>query len=157
MQKKSAQKQEPKASDIRDAVVEETANQTEDAADSVRISENVIASVTRKYVLQVQGVVRFASGSLVSGLAEMIGRKSQESSIVVSLDGEAVHIGVNLVLQFGVKVPEVAAAVQDIIRSKVEELTGKHVTAVRVTVQDLQEVEEKDEAEEKEEAGTGER
>jgi len=120
----------------------------EQAIDSIRISENVIASVTRKYVLEIDGVVRFHSGSIVSGLAEMIGRKSQDRSVVVTLDGEAVHIGVNLVLQFGVKVPEVASLVQETIRTKIEELTGKHVTGVRVTVQDLQEVEE--EAEETE-------
>lgn len=120
-------------------------NSGDEATDAIRISENVIASVTRKYTLQVDGVIRFASGSLVSGLAEMIGRKSQESSILVSLDGDAVHISVNLVLRFGVKVPEVAGAVQDTIRRKVEELTGKHVTGVRVTIQDLQEIEDEDE------------
>jgi uncharacterized alkaline shock family protein YloU len=114
---------------------------------AIRISENVVASVTRKYVLQIDGVVRFASGSIVSGLAEMIGRKSQESSIVVDMEGDEVRIAVNLVLRFGVRVPEVAEAVQNIVRTKVEELTGKNVTGVRVTIQDLQEVEEKDDAE----------
>ncbi len=112
-----------------------------EAPDSIRISENVIAAITRKYTLEIDGVVRFASGSLVSGLAEMIGRKSQDSSVVVNLEGEAVHIGVNLVLRFGVRVPQVATEVQEIIRAKVEELTGKVVTGVRVTVQDLQEIE----------------
>lgn len=110
---------------------------------TIRISENVVASVTRKYVLQIDGVVRFASGSIVSGLAEMIGRKSQESSIVVDMEGDEVRIAVNLVLKFGVRVPDVAEAVQNVVRTKVEELTGKNVTGVRVTIQDLQEIEDK--------------
>ena len=134
-----AEEQKPSIHDTMAAIPEKDADE---AIDSIRISENVIASVTRRYVLQIDGVVRFHSGSLVSGLAEMIGRKSQDRSIVVTLDGEEVHIGVNLVLRFGVKVPEVASAVQNIIRSKVEELTGKHVSGVRVTIQDLQDVEE---------------
>jgi uncharacterized alkaline shock family protein YloU len=108
---------------------------------AIRISENVIAAVVRKYTLEVDGVVRFGSTSLVGGLAEMIGRRSQESSIQVEMDGEAVNISVNLVLQFGVKVPDVAALVQDVISSRVEDLTGKHVSAVNVIIQDLQEVE----------------
>ncbi|MCF7854124.1 MAG: Asp23/Gls24 family envelope stress response protein [Candidatus Pacebacteria bacterium] len=125
-----------------------TADETETGA--IRISENVIAAVVRKYTLEVDGVVRFASASIVSGLAEMIGRKSQESSIMVELEGEAVNISVTLVLQFGVKVPEVAALVQDVISSRVEELTGKHVTAVNVVVQDLEDVvPEESEAEER--------
>ena len=105
---------------------------------AVRISENVIAAVVRKYTLEVKGVVRFATGSIVGGLAEMIGRRSAESSVVVDLDGDAVNIAVTLVLEFGVPIPEVAALVQDVIRSRVEELTGKHVTKVDVIVQDLE-------------------
>lgn len=132
------------ATPIIDAVPKEK-DTGDDGIDSIRISENVIASVTRKYVLEIDGVVRFHTGSIVSGLAEMIGRKSQDRSVVVTLDGDAVHIGVNLVLRFGVKVPEVASQVQETIRHQVEELTGKHVTGVRVTVQDLQEVEDVEE------------
>jgi uncharacterized alkaline shock family protein YloU len=143
-------KKTPAAEQKKDETIHETMagmpdKDPEEAVDAIRISENVIAAVTKKYVLEIDGVVRFASGSIVSGLAEMIGRKSQESSIVVNLDGEAVNIAVNLVLRFGVKVPQVAGAVQDTIRKKVEELTGKHVTGVRVTVHDLQELEEESE------------
>ncbi len=106
---------------------------------TIRISENVIAAVVRKYTLEVSGVIRFASGSLVGGLAEMIGRKNLESSVVVDLEGDAVNIAVTLVLEFGVRIPEVCALVQDVVRTHVEELTGKHVAKVDVVVQDLEE------------------
>jgi len=111
---------------------------------TIRISENVIASVVRKYTLEVDGVARFASTSLVGGLAEMIGRRNQEGSVTVRLDGEAVNIAVTLVLKFGVKVPEVASLVQEVIRSRVEELTGKHVTSVDVIIQDLEDMPEQE-------------
>lgn len=107
---------------------------------SIRISENVIAAVVRKYTLEVDGVVRFASSTIVGGLAEMIGRRNQEGSVAVHLEGEAVNISVTLILEFGVKVPEVASLVQDVIRSRVEDLTGKHVTSVDVIVQDLEDM-----------------
>lgn len=110
----------------------------EDTGDgAIRISENVISAIVRKYTLEVEGVVRFASNSIVGGLAEMIGRKTHDSNIVVELEGETVSISVNLVLAFGVKIPEVAATVQEAIRTKVTELTGKQVAHVSVTVQDL--------------------
>ena len=120
-----------------------TGQETEDG--TIRISENVIAAVVRRYVLEVEGVARFASGSLVGGLAEMIGRRNQEGSVIVRLEGDAVNISVTLILEFGVKVPEVAGLVQDVIRSRVEELTGKHVTSVDVIVQDLEEPEPEEE------------
>ena len=118
----------------------------EDEGGSIRISENVIAAVVRKYTLEVQGVVRFATASIVGGIAEMIGRKSAEGSVVVDLDGDSVDISVTLILEFGVKIPEVAALVQDVIKSRVEELTGKHVNKVNVIVQDLEEVIHEEEA-----------
>jgi uncharacterized alkaline shock family protein YloU len=115
----------------------------ETEAGAIKISESVIAAVVRKYTLEIDGVLRFASASLVGGLAEMIGRRSAESSVVVDLDGEAVNIAVTLVLRFGVKVPEVGELVQDVIRTRVEELTGKHVGKVDVIVHDLEDEPEK--------------
>ena len=119
----------------------------ENDSGAIRISENVIAAVVRKYTLEVNGVIRFASGSIVGGLAEMIGRKNYEGSVSVELEGDAVNIAVTLVLEFGVCIPEVATLVQDIIQTRVEELTGKHVTKVDVIVQDLEELPEANEPE----------
>lgn len=107
---------------------------------TIRVSDAVIGAIVRKYTLDVPGVVRFASVSLVGGLAEMIGRKTADSNIVIDMENGSVAISVNLVLAFGSRVPEVAAAVQEVIRGKVEEFTDKKVSRVNVTVQDLDDV-----------------
>jgi len=104
---------------------------------TIRVSDAVIGAIVRKYTLEVPGVVRFASVSLVGGLAEMIGRKTADSNIVIDMENGSVAISVNLVLAFGCRVPEVAAAVQEVIRGKVEEFTDKKVSRVNVTIQDL--------------------
>ncbi len=106
---------------------------------SVEISEGVIVSIVRRYTLEVDGVVRFAPAGIVGGLVEMIGKKSQESNTVVTMEGDGVDISVTLVLRFGVRIPDVAGLVQDVIRSHVEELTGKRVGRVHVLIQDLEE------------------
>lgn len=112
---------------------EETDNGT------IQISENVIAAVVRKYTLDVEGVVRFANSGIVGGIAGMIAKRNYESSMIVDLEDDMVNISVTLILRFGVRIPEVAQMVQDVIRSRVEDLTGKHVTRVNVLVQDLEE------------------
>ena len=127
-----------------------SSNEENTVGDSIRISENVISSIVRKYTLGVPGVVRFATNSIVSGLAQMIGQKSQDSNIVVDLSSEQVNLSLNLVLAFGVNVSEVAARAQEVVRTKVEELTGKKVLRVNVTIQDLDEP-----AKSKEPAGNG--
>jgi len=112
--------------------------EVEEEGDAIRISDSVIAALVRKYTLEVPGVIRFATGSIVGGIADMIGRKSRDSSIVVDHEGDIVCISVTLVVEFGVKIPEVAPLVQDVIRTRVEEQTGQHVQRVNVTVQDLE-------------------
>ncbi len=110
---------------------------------NIKISDSVIATIVRKYALEVPGVVRFASGSLVSGLTEMLSKKVPESSPVrVELEGDAVIIVVRLVLEFGVQIRDVATMVQDVIKDRVEKLSGNHVARVDVIVQDLEELPE---------------
>ncbi|OGV71717.1 MAG: hypothetical protein A3K19_12335 [Lentisphaerae bacterium RIFOXYB12_FULL_65_16] len=107
---------------------------------SIRISENVIAAIVRKYVLEVEGVVRFAVGGAISGLAEMVGKHTTENCIAVELDADTVRISVHLVLRFGSHIPDIANSVQEVVRSRVEEATGKRVTRVDVLVQDIEEL-----------------
>lgn len=117
---------------------------------AIRISESVFAALVRKYTLEVDGVVRFASGSLMGGLAEMIGRRSSESSILVKFEGDAVNIAVTLVIRYGAKIPEVSELVQSVIRQRIEDFTGKHVAKVDVIIQDIDDEEEADEEADKE-------
>ncbi len=113
---------------------------------TIRISESVFAALVRKYTLEVDGVARFASGSLMGGLAEMLGRRGPESSIMVKFDGETVDIAVTLVIEFGAKIPEVSELVQSVVRNRVEEFTGKQVNKVDVIVQGIEEKEEEERA-----------
>ena len=113
---------------------------------STRISESVFAALVRRYTLEIEGVLRFASGSLMGGLAEMFGRRGGDSSIVVKFDGDSVDIAVTLVIKFGAKIPEVSELVQSVIRNRIEEFTGKHVNKVDVIIQDIEEeIEEENE------------
>jgi uncharacterized alkaline shock family protein YloU len=58
--------------------------------------------------------------------------------MVIDLDEDSVNISVTLVFRFGVRIPGVAQAVQEVVRLRVEELTGKHVNRVNVLVHDLE-------------------
>ena len=116
----------------------------------VKISNNVIAAIVRKYVLSVDGVVRTAPQGLVEGLANILGRKGYESSIGLELNEDGAVITLALVLRFGCNVPAVAKEIQDVLNDKIPSLTGYPVKKVNVNVIDLEEEEE--EIEEAEEA-----
>ena len=114
---------------------------------SIKIAENVFSSVIKNYTLEIEEVMKFSSDSLVGSLAEMIGKKSASRSVIVDIDeNDQVEVTVNVVLKFGAHIPSVASKVQEVISSKVEEITGKEVAQVNVNVVDLvHEVEEDEE------------
>jgi uncharacterized alkaline shock family protein YloU len=103
---------------------------------SVQIHNHVIATITRLAALKVPGVMDM-SGGIVDGLAGMIGKKSADRGIRVDFEDGAVVIEVNVVLEYGVRIPHVAWQVQSEVRQAVEQMTGKTVKAVNVLIQSV--------------------
>lgn len=114
---------------------------------AIQIAENVFASIIKNYTLEIPEVMKFASTGIVGSLAEMIGKKNTSKPILVDFDEhDQVTVTVNVVLKFGCHVPTVAEKIQQTISKKVEEITGKEVVRVNVSVVDLvQEVAEEEE------------
>jgi uncharacterized alkaline shock family protein YloU len=105
---------------------------------SVKLAENVFASIIKNYTMEIPEVVKFASSSIVDSLVEMIGKKNSNRPIAVDIDEQdQVEVTVNVILTFGCHVPTVAAKIQKTIDKKIEELTGKEVVRVNVNVVDL--------------------
>lgn len=102
---------------------------------SVRIHNNVISVIAQEAASQVPGVVEL-SGTLVDGLADMIGKRSRDRGIRVAVESEnTIAIDLTVVLEFGVNIPEVCGKLQVEVRQSVQDMTGKKVQAVNVSVQ----------------------
>lgn len=107
----------------------------------LKIHENVISSLVRRVTLAQEGVSRLSGNNFVDTIGEIVGsRRIQDRAIIVKLcDDNRIELEVKVVLKFGYIVPEVAAAVQKSVIAEVENITGMTVTAVNVTVQDVEE------------------
>jgi len=101
---------------------------------AIRIHNNVIAVIGRLAALKVPGVVEM-SGTLVDGLAGMIGKKPSDRGIRVEVQENTVVIELHVVLEYGVAIPNVAWQLQNDVRQAVEQMTGKNVRAVNIVVQ----------------------
>jgi uncharacterized alkaline shock family protein YloU len=101
---------------------------------AVQIHNNVIATIARLAVTKVQGVVEM-SGGLVDGLAGMIGKKGSDRGIRVEMQDASVVIEVFVVVEYGVQIPHVAWQIQTEVRKVVEQMTGKAVKAVQVSIE----------------------
>jgi uncharacterized alkaline shock family protein YloU len=109
---------------------------------SIRISEDVFSSIIKKFTLEVNHVIRLASTSFVGGIVEMIGKKSDDRPIKVTINDDCVEVAVSVVVEFGANLRAVAADIQKVITQKIELITGEPVAKVDVFVTDLAEVEE---------------
>lgn len=117
----------------------------------IRVHESVVSSIVRKAVLGINGVLRFAGNSLVDNIAEFVGSKSMlDRAISIEMGENSVSVEVQIILQYGVFIPEVAEDVQKVIRSQVQDMTGFPVETVNVVIMDIEEAETAENEEESE-------
>ncbi len=101
--------------------------------DVVKISDDVIVTIVASVLSEIEGVAS-VPGGIVSGI---LGRKGAGKRIKVEASDEEIAIDVAVTLNYGSRIPEVAANIQGKIREAVEKITGKYVRAVNVAIQGM--------------------
>jgi len=101
---------------------------------SVKISEEVIAQIATQALLSVKGV-QPASPGLVANLR--LGKKSSSGVKISVHDGEVPSIAVEayVTVKYGLRIPDIAWDVQEVIKKNLEQFTGYTVKSVDVYVQ----------------------
>ncbi len=103
--------------------------------DGIEISGDVIAVIAGVAVSEVQGVSGMA-GSFAGGISEVLsGKKNLAKGIKVDKDEEKVKIDVNIIVEYGSRIPDVAFEIQNRVKKSVESMTGLKVEEVNVHVQ----------------------
>lgn len=104
---------------------------------SVRIHNNVIAVIAHEAAARVPGVVEL-SGTIVDDLVDIIGKRTRDRGVRVAVESEnTIVVELTAVLEYGVYIPEVCGKLQLEVRKAVEEMTGKRVQAVNISVQSI--------------------
>lgn len=118
------------------AVDEKKTNTNIDSDGNVCISDDVIATIASIATKSVDGVFEMA-GSITGGFVELFGKKNPSKGVKVSIADSNVAIDIDIVVKFGVKIPDVAVDVQDKVKNEVEAMTGLNVIAVNVNVEGI--------------------
>ena len=101
---------------------------------SIRISAEVVKIIAGLAAIDINGVAGM-SGGLVGGIAEMLGRKNLSKGIKVEVGAKEAAVDIFVILEYGVRIPHVAAQIQDTVKSAIERMTGLDVVEVNVNVQ----------------------
>ena len=104
-----------------------------DELGNIHISEEVLAAIAAAATLEVEGV-NALSANLGSDLAELLGKKSLTKGIHIQMEEDKVKVELSILLDYGYTIPETGKAVQDGVKSAVENMTGLEVAEVNVNV-----------------------
>ena len=120
--------------------------------EGIEISGDVIAVIAGVAVSEVQGVASM-SGGFAGGITEVLsGKKNLAKGIKVEiLDNKETRIDVNIIVEYGARIPDVAFEIQKRVKKSVENMTGLSVLEVNVHVQGVSMSQLEERAEEKKE------
>ena len=103
---------------------------------SVQISDDVVAVIAGIAATEVDGVAGM-SGGFVGDLSEMLGKKNLSKGVKVEVGEKEAAIDLYLVVDYGVRIPQIALKVQQNVKEAVESMTGLRVVEVNIHIQGI--------------------
>ena len=114
---------------------EDVNKEVESTENGIEISNDVIAVIAGVAVSEVQGVASM-SGGFAGGISEVLsGKKNLSKGIKVETGEKETKIDVNIIVEYGVRIPDVAFEIQNKVKKAVESMTGLKVVEVNVHIQ----------------------
>lgn len=107
-----------------------------DETGSVRISDEVVAVIAGIAATEVDGVAGM-SGGIVGGITEILGKKNLGKGVKVEVGEKEAAVDLYVVVDYGVRIPEVAGQVQENVKRSVESMTGLNVVEVNIHIQGI--------------------
>lgn len=112
---------------------------------NIKICVDVVSTIAGIAASEIKGVAGMYS-SFANGIAEKFGaKKNQSKGVKVEMEGEAVTIDLYIVVNYGIKIPELAWEVQESVKNNVETMTGLNVSKVNIHIEGVSFAKEKPE------------
>ncbi len=116
------------------AVEETNINTNIDSEGNVCISNDVVATIASIAAKSIEGVAGMF-GSITGGFAELLGKKNPSKGVKVTITDHDVKIDMFVIVEYGVKIPDVAWEIQEKTKNEVEAMTGLNVVEVNVNIE----------------------
>jgi len=100
----------------------------------VKISDEVVGIIAGLAAAEVEGVTAM-SGGLTGNITEMFGKKNHTKGVKVEVGEEEAAIDLHVIVDYGIKIPDVAWKIQENVKKAIETMTGLKVVEVNIHVQ----------------------
>ena len=101
---------------------------------TIRIADEVVGLIAGMAATEIPGVAGM-SGGLVGGIAEMLGKKNLAKGVKVEVGEKEAAVDLYVIMEYGVRLPDIAIQVQENVKHAIESMTGLEVVEVNVHVQ----------------------
>ena len=104
----------------------------------VEVSPEAIATITAQAILEkTYGVVGLAARRLHNGRAETLRPERYHEGIEIRFEGDQIILDLYVIIEYGIRVSEVAHNIMSNVKFEVERHLGRSVAEVNVNVQGL--------------------
>lgn len=101
---------------------------------SIRVADEVVRIIAGLAATEISGVCGM-SGGVVGGIAELLGHKNLSKGVKVEVGERETAIDLSIIVDYGSRIPDVAANIQSTVKTTIEKMTGLKVVEVNVNVQ----------------------
>lgn len=114
----------------------DTATETEEESiGNIKISIDVVSTIAGIAASEIEGVAGMY-GTFAGGIAEMLGAKKNPSKgVKVDMGDGSVSIDLYIVVDYGVRIPELSWEIQESVKNNVETMTGLDVLKVNIHIE----------------------
>lgn len=110
-------------------------NENEEGVGNINISVDVVSTIAGIAASEIEGVASMYS-SLAGGIAEIFSsKKNAGKGVKVEMKEKSVVIDLYIVVDYGVRVPELAWEIQESVKNNIETMTGLEVERVNIHVE----------------------
>ncbi|MDD3706493.1 MAG: Asp23/Gls24 family envelope stress response protein [Clostridiaceae bacterium] len=101
---------------------------------NVKIADDVVAIIAEIAAREVQGVFSM-SGGIADSITEILGKKNPSKGVKVEVGEKEAAIDLYIVVDYGVRIPDVSWQIQENVKKAVETMTGLTVVEVNIHIQ----------------------
>jgi uncharacterized alkaline shock family protein YloU len=103
----------------------------------VKISDEVVGVIAGLATMEIKGILGMSSGMVGDITQILTGKKNLSKGVKVNVGENSAAIDLYVVVEYGVKIPEIALQAQQNVKKAVESMTGLLVSAINIHVQNV--------------------
>ena len=99
--------------------------------------EHKIIEIIERDIMSFDSVSRFPGIGLGGNIQKAIGRDVQNPGIKISEDDDGITVNCEIIVYFGVNIPQLCYDIQSKVKKDIEESTGVNVKAINIRVEGI--------------------